>query len=311
MRNPPRFVVSVAALSLFAGVAGLVSGCRTVAGSGRSQAAWFPEATLNSQAATQFEEIKKQQAANNPAMLACLHRVGKRIVAEARKLDGSLPPFEKWEFVVVNDNSANAFAMPGGKVAFNTGIFALMSSDDDVAVVMGHEVSHVICRHGNERVTQNIMAQVGAAGVAMASSAYIKSETWRTAINTGYGVGAQYGVMLPFSRTHESEADIVGIHLSAKAGYDPQVAIGFWEKMSAGGGAPPEFLSTHPSGTTRINDLRKEMPTASAEYQKAKAAGLPAGEKLNFPKAAAPAAAPAKTASAAKTGLRDGKRRAW
>jgi predicted Zn-dependent protease len=291
MKKTACLVVSTAALVMFAG-------CRNVPGSGRSQAAWFPESTLDAQAAQEFESIKKQQGANNPAMLACLHRVGKRIVTEARKLDGTLPPYEKWEFVVVNDNSANAFAMPGGKVAFNTGIFSLMSSDDEVAVVMGHEVSHVIARHGNERVTQNILAQVGATGVALASSAYIKSDVWRTAINTGYGVGAQYGVMLPFSRTHESEADIIGIHLSAKAGYDPQVAIGFWEKMSAGGGAPPEFLSTHPSGSTRINDLRKEMPNASAEYQKAKTSGLPAGENLNFPKAA-PAAATKPTAKAA------------
>lgn len=282
-------------MSLFAGAAGLLTGCSSVPVSGRSRIAWLPESELDAQAATEFATIKKQQAVNNPAMLACLQRVGKRIVTEARKVDGSLPPFEKWEFVVVNDNSANAFAMPGGKVAFNTGIFPLMTSDDEVAVVMGHEVSHVICRHGNERATQQIIAQLGVAGVGMASSAYIKSDVWRTAINTGWGTGTQLGV-LKFSRTHESEADIIGIHLAAKAGYDPQVAIGFWEKMSAGGGAPPEFLSTHPSGTTRITDLRKEMPTASAEYQKAKATGLPAGEKLNFPKVAAPAA-PAKAAS--------------
>lgn len=285
MRNPPRFVLSLAALTCLAGAAGLISGCRTVPGTGRSQFNMVSESELESQSAQEFEKIKKQQSANNPAMLACLQRVGKRIVAEARKVDGALPPYEKWEFVVVNDGAANAFAMPGGKVAFNTGIFPLMTCDDDVAVVMGHEVAHVICRHGNERVSQAIFVQGLGAGLGVASDQYVKSEAWRTAIMTTYGVGSQLGT-LKYSRDHESEADTLGIRLSAKAGYDPQVAIGFWEKMSAGGGAPPEFLSTHPSGSTRIADLRKEMPAASAEYQKARAAGLPAGEKLNFPKAA-------------------------
>lgn len=270
-----RFLIPAAALAT------LATGCRTVPGTGRSQLNLVNESELETQSAAQFTEIKKQQAANNAAMLACLQRVGKRIVAEARKVDGALPTYEKWEFVVVKDGSANAFAMPGGKVAFNTGIFALMSSDDEVAVVMGHEVSHVIGRHGNERVSQELLTQFGGAALSIG----VKDSQYASVIMAGYGAGAQYGAILPFSRKHESEADVLGIHLAAKAGYDPQVAIGFWEKMSAGGGAPPEFLSTHPSGATRIADLRKEMPAASAEYQKAKASGLPAGEKLNFTKA--------------------------
>lgn len=286
MRNSPRFVLTLAALTFFAGAAGLSSGCRTVPGTGRSQLNMVNEAELDSSAAQQFGELKKtQKLSADPVMNAALKRVGARIVAEARKVDGSLPPFEKWEFIVIEDDTANAFAMPGGKVAFNTGIFPLMTSDDEIAVVMGHEVSHVICRHGNERVSQQMVAQGLGAGVGVLSNEYVKSEAWRSAIMTGYGVGAQGG-LLKYSRTHESEADHLGIHLSAKAGYDPQVAIGFWEKMSAGGGAPPEFLSTHPSGETRIKDLRKEMPTASAEYQKARASGLPSGEKLNFRKTA-------------------------
>ncbi len=252
-------------------------------GTGRSQLNLVNESELDAAAAQQFAEIKKQKVSNDAAMNACLKRVGKRIVAEARKVDGSLPPYEQWEFIVIQDGAANAFAMPGGKVAFNTGIFPLMSSDDDVAVVMGHEVSHVICRHGNERVSQELLVQGGAAVTGSLSNKYVKNEAYRAAIMTGYGVTAQYGAILPYSRSHESEADLLGLSLSSRAGYDPRGAVHFWEKMSAGGAQPYEFLSTHPSGATRIKDLNKAMPAAVADYLKAREAGASAGEKLNFP----------------------------
>lgn len=252
-----------------------VAGCRTVPGTGRSQLNIMPESQMAAMSEQAFADVKKQKLSADATLNARVKRVGRRIVEEARKVDASLPPYGRWEFIVIEDKTANAFAMPGGKVAFNTGIFPLMHSDDEVAVVMGHEVSHVICRHGNERVSQQMLAQGALIGASVAS----KDSKYQPYIMAGLGAGAQYGVMLPFSRKHESEADILGIRIAARAGYDPQVAIPFWERMSAGGGATPEFLSTHPSGATRITDLRKVMPEASAEYQKARAAGLPAGEK--------------------------------
>ncbi len=283
MKKSPRAVCLALSLSVFLGAAGLVTGCSAVPVTGRQRIAWMPDSELNASAAQQFEEMKKaQKVSKDAAMNACLKRVGARIVAEARKVDGSLPPFEQWELVVFDDASVNAFAMPGGKVAFYTGIFPLMTSDDEVAVVMGHEVAHVLCNHGNERVTQQLIVQGGAAVASALSEKYAKSDAMRTSIMLGYGAGSQYFGILPFSRKHEKEADRVGLDLSAKAGYDPQVAISFWEKMSAGGAQPYEFLSTHPSGTTRIAELNALMPSVLAEYRKARDAGAPAGQKLSF-----------------------------
>lgn len=281
MRNHSRVQAGLRVLLIALAPLMLMTGCRTVPGTGRSQFNYVDEAELSASAATEFETIKKNQSANNPAMLASLQRVGKRIVTEAVKVDPTLPPYEKWEFIVVNDASANAFAMPGGKVAFNTGIFPLMTSDDDVAVVMGHEVAHVVGRHGNERVTIAMgLSGIGALA-GLAADQYVKSDAWKSAILATYGVGSQLGT-LKYSRTHESEADVLGLELSSKAGYNPEVAVAFWERMSSGGSSTPEFLSTHPSGTTRISDLNGAMPAALANYQAARAAGLPAGEKLNF-----------------------------
>ncbi len=269
----PRFLfvplLAVSALSCG------VTGCRTVPGTNRSQFNFMPESQMAAMSEQAFTDVKKQKLSKDADKAACLRRVGERIVAEARKVDASLPPYAKWEFVVVEDDSANAFAMAGGKVAFHTGIFKLMHSDDEVAVVMGHEVSHVICRHGGERVSQQMTAQ----GVLAGSSALIKDGKYKPYIMAGLGAGAQYGVMMPYSRSHESEADKLGLRLAARAGYDPQVAIPFWEKMSAGGGATPEFLSTHPAGATRISAMRAQMPDATADYEKARSAGAPAGRR--------------------------------
>ena len=283
MKKSPRAVCLALSLSVIVGAAVQVSGCRAVPGTGRTQLSLISDSELDASASQQFGEMKKtQKVSKDAAMNACLKRVGARIVAEARKVDGSLPPFEQWEFVVFDDPSVNAFAMPGGKVAFYTGIFPLMTSDDEVAVVMGHEVAHILCRHGNERVSQQLLAQGGAAVAGALSNAYVKNENLRTAIMLGYGAGAQYGGILRYSREHEKEADRLGLTLSAKAGYDPQLAVHFWEKMSAGGAQPYEFLSTHPSGATRIAELNALMPSVLAEYRKARDAGAPAGQKLSF-----------------------------
>jgi len=157
--------------------------------------------------------------------------------------------------------------MPGGKIVFYTGILPITMDEEGMAVVMGHEVSHALLNHGQQRMSSDIIAQLGAVGVGAAVSG--KNEQTQQIAMQAYGVGAQVGALLPFSRSHESEADKVGLTLMAIAGYNPEAAIPFWNRMAkAGGGAPPEFLSTHPSNTTRINDLKKEIPKAKAQAAK-------------------------------------------
>ena len=172
-----------------------------------------------------------------------------------------------WEFNLVNDLQVNAFCMPGGKIVVYEGLLPLVSSDDELAVVLGHEVAHAVAKHSNERMSQQLMSQYGAALLSVAVSN--KSAAVQQAANTVYGVGAQYGVMLPFSRKHESEADYMGLVFMAMAGYNPDVAVNFWQKMSAGkNGSTPEFMSTHPSDATRIANIQKELPEIKAKYGK-------------------------------------------
>ncbi|MCB0696632.1 MAG: M48 family metallopeptidase [Chitinophagaceae bacterium] len=171
-----------------------------------------------------------------------------------------------WEFNLVNDNTANAFCMPGGKVVFNSGIMPLCANDAGVAVVMGHEIAHAIARHGNERMSQGLITQLG--GMALSAAIANKPEQTKQIYNRAYGITTQVGVILPYSRAHESEADRMGLIFMAMAGYDPNEAISFWMRMAAAGGQkPPELLSTHPSDETRINDLRKHLPEAMKYYK--------------------------------------------
>ena len=149
--------------------------------------------------------------------------------------------------------------MPGGKIVVYEGLLNLVASDDELAVVVGHEVAHAVAKHSNERMSQQIITQYGAQILTQALSE--KSAAIQKAGNTIYGLGAQYGVTLPFSRKHETEADYMGLIFMTIAGYDPNVAITFWQKMSASGGAKvPEFMSTHPSDATRIDDIQKVLP---------------------------------------------------
>jgi predicted Zn-dependent protease len=194
-----------------------------------------------------------------------LNRVGERIAEVADK------PDYHWEFALVDaPDTINAFALPGGKVAFYTGILPICEDEKGVAVVMGHEVAHVVARHGAERMSQGIVT--GLAGAALQAAIAGKSPEARSAIMNAYGIAATTGVLLPFSRKHESEADYIGLILMAKAGYDPREAVEFWQRMSerAGGGAPPEFLSTHPKHERRIEDLRENLPEAMKYYRESR-----------------------------------------
>jgi predicted Zn-dependent protease len=172
-----------------------------------------------------------------------------------------------WEFNLVQDKHKNAWCMPGGKVVFYTGILPVTQTEAGIAVVMGHEIAHAVAEHGNERMSQSLIAELG--GVALSEA--VKSEPAQTQQlwMAAYGLGATVGVLLPFSRTQESESDRLGLIFMAMAGYNPQEAVNFWKRMAAqkGGNAPPEFLSTHPADNTRIKDLQNEIPEAMKYYK--------------------------------------------
>jgi len=174
-----------------------------------------------------------------------------------------------WEFNVIDDDKTkNAWAMPGGKVAFYTGILPICQDDNGVAVVMGHEVAHVVANHGNERMSQNLLVQFG--GTALAVALAQRPAETTNLFMSAFGIGSSVGYLLPHSREQESEADHIGMILMARAGYDPRSAIPFWQRMNqAGGGRPPEFLSTHPAPETRIQELQRYLPEAMKYYRAA------------------------------------------
>nr|WP_245732098.1 M48 family metallopeptidase [Thalassotalea agarivorans] len=172
----------------------------------------------------------------------------------------------EWEVVVFDSPQVNAFAMPGGKIGVYTGILHVTEDQHQLAAIMGHEVAHVIEQHSNERLSSNQLTSIGlaAADAYMTADNTENKELWMTA----FGVGAQYGLLMPYSRSHESEADIVGQNLMAQSGFDPEAAISLWQNMAKlGGAAPMEFMSTHPSNQTRISDLRSHLPKAMTFYQ--------------------------------------------
>jgi predicted Zn-dependent protease len=210
------------------------------------------------------EILKKSKLSQDKQVLAMVREVGNRIALAANK-----PDYE-WEFNVIEDDKmVNAFALPGGKVAVYTGILPYTKDEEGLAAVMGHEVAHALVRHGGERMTTILLAQMGQ--VAMNIALKDQSSTTIRALNIGYGAAATVGVILPFSRNQESEADRVGLILMAKAGYDPSKSVDFWERMAAKKGkkSPPEFLSTHPADKRRIEQIKQWLPEAMRYYRPA------------------------------------------
>jgi len=177
-----------------------------------------------------------------------------------------------WEVIVFEDDSLNAFALPGNKIGVHTGLIKLVDNQDQLAAVIGHEVGHVLARHSNERMSQKAAVSQGIGLVSAVGNP--TSPLGQLAVSS-LGIGAQYGIILPFSRTHESEADIIGLDLMAKAGFDPRQSINLWQKMdqASKGQQPDEFMSTHPSHDTRINELSEHMPKAMQFYQQAQSIG--------------------------------------
>ena len=183
-----------------------------------------------------------------------------------------------WEVVVFEDDQANAFALPGYKIGVYTGLLNYAKNQDQLATVMGHEVAHVIAEHGNERVSNQMATE---AGLSIAAVLLGTEQSDNTAlIMAGLGLGAQYGVILPFSRSHESEADLIGLELMARAGFDPEESVTLWQNMAQSGLSPPEFMSTHPSSDTRIEQLRERIPQVQPAYQQAIKNGQRANCKL-------------------------------
>ncbi|MBO5251418.1 MAG: M48 family metallopeptidase [Bacteroidaceae bacterium] len=243
----------------------LLSSCGSVPVTGRKQMLLVSDSEVLASSLTQYSDyMKTASPSTNTKGKAMVTRVGKKIAAateqylNANGLSSEVQNFS-WEFNLVKDDQVNAFCMPGGKIVVYEGLLNLVSSDDELAVVLGHEVAHAVAKHSNERISQQLMTQYGAQILTKALSN--KSTSIQQIGSTVYGLGAQYGVTLPFSRKHESEADYMGLIFMTMAGYNPNVAITFWQKMSANGSASvPEFMSTHPSDATRISDIKKYLP---------------------------------------------------
>ncbi|OGV74264.1 MAG: hypothetical protein A3K19_14125 [Lentisphaerae bacterium RIFOXYB12_FULL_65_16] len=239
-----------------------LSGCVTEPYTGRSQ---FIFTSSNMEASMSLDSwkqiLEKEKPSANAAMCAAVERVGSAIQAVAGK-----PDYE-WEFRVLQSDQANAFCLPGGKVAVYEGLFQYMENDAELACVVAHEVGHALARHGGERMSQAMAVQAGALGLSLAlgSQTDVNRERWLMAY-TGI---ATVGYILPYSRTQEYAADQIGLMLMAKAGYDPDAALAFWERFSqkSGGRSTPEFLSTHPVGANRIAKLQELVPKAVLEYE--------------------------------------------
>jgi predicted Zn-dependent protease len=252
----------------------LVSACTTVPITGRKQLKFMPDSELYAMSFSQYNDFLNQnRLSNNSAQTAMIRRVGSRIqqaveqYMAANNMSNRIKDF-KWEFNLVESNDVNAWCMPGGKVVFYTGILPICKDETGVAIVMGHEIAHAIAEHGNERMSQGLVAN----GL-LTAGAFVVNNTNRSLVNQvllqAAGVGTQLG-LLSFSRSHESEADHIGLIFSSMAGYDPRQAPAFWERMAAGsggGGQVPQFLSTHPSHENRIRDLNALIPTAMPYYE--------------------------------------------
>jgi predicted Zn-dependent protease len=212
-----------------------------------------------------FEQLKKETPINkDPALNAMVTRVGGNIARVAAKD----MPSAKWEFVVFESKEANAFCLPGGKVGVYTGILPITKTEAGLATVLGHEVAHAVAHHGAERMSQQMVVETG--GALLASGLGKQDPACQKAAMIAYGLGSQVGVLLPYSREHESEADHIGLIYMARAGYNPEEAVAFWERFSAytkasGGTGTPGFLRTHPLDEVRIKQLKAWLPEAKAQ----------------------------------------------
>ena len=283
----------------WAGLLVVLAGCSQVPITGRRQLNFVPTSLVTSMSLQQYDQLIAQSKKSTDAQAtAMVQRVGEKIVAaveEYAKTHSDKDPFAgyKWEFNLIQDPNVNAFAMPGGKVVVYTGILPVTQNEAGLATVLGHEIAHVFADHGGERLSQSLLTQMGEVGLEAALAK--QPEQTKSLFTSAYGLGTQVGILLPFSRKQESEADHLGLIFLAMAGYDPHEAVAFWQRMAAGSqgqAKPPAFLSTHPADATRIKDLQNLIPEAMEYYHPAAAPGQnpPAGQTK-------PAPAPSKQTS--------------
>lgn len=251
-----------------------IAACSKNAITGRNQLALLPESELRSMAASEYQQFLSQNKVVNPSGnkdADMVRRVGQRLVSaitkyySAKGLNNELEGY-KWEYNLVDSKEVNAWAMPGGKIVVYTGLLPVTQNEAALAVVLGHEITHALAHHGNERMSQQMVAQgIGVVGGVLTSG----NQQVSSIFNNVYGPGATVGVLLPNSRKQELEADHYGLIFTAMAGYNPREAIPLWERMKAmsAGNAPPEFLSTHPAEDTRIQKLQAMMPEALKYYK--------------------------------------------
>ena len=269
--------LSIALTTLF-GIGLLIfNSCGTVPITGRRQLNLVSDGEILAASATQYRQfISKSQLSHNSTYNNKVTQVGRRLAAATNiylKQNGyeSMLSTLSWEFNVVDSKQVNAFCMPGGKIVVYTGLLNLVGngshSDDELAAVMGHELSHALAKHANERISNQMLMQAG--GQLLGATVGSRSEMLSGILNQAYGLGAQVGVLLPFGRKQEYEADKMGLVLMAIAGYDPRYAVNFWQKMSAskGGAQQNELLSTHPSDANRIKEIQAYLPNALKYYQ--------------------------------------------
>jgi predicted Zn-dependent protease len=261
----------IAALLLFLEL----QGCAEVPITHRRGLHLVPETELLTMSLQQYDDVlKKNKLSKDTQKVEMVRRVGNRIAEAAEAFLAETGQQDKiknykWEFnLIQDDKTVNAWVMPGGKAAVYTGILPYTQDETGLAVVLGHEVAHALADHGNERMSQALLAQMG--GMALSVALSSQQEQTQQLFMAVYGAGTTVGFLLPYSRLHESEADRIGLTLMARAGYDPREAIPFWERMSKqeGKSSPPQFLSTHPAPQTRIADIKKYLPEALSFYQK-------------------------------------------
>ena len=248
----------------------LMYACSSVPITGRSQLSLISNQEVLSLSLQQYNDyMSSAPLSKDKTNTALVTKVGKNIATavaayyEANGMSSQLSEYS-WEFSLVADNQVNAFCMPGGKIVIYEGILPYTQDETGLAIVIGHEVAHAIAKHANERISQQVATQY--TGAAVGSLLSKSSSALQTIGNVAFGLGAQYGVMLPYSRKQEYEADHIGVILMAIAGYDPNRTVPFWERMSQQGSSVPEFMSTHPSDANRINELKKRLPEAMKYY---------------------------------------------
>ncbi|UII76335.1 M48 family metallopeptidase [Flagellimonas sp. HMM57] len=250
----------------------IVTACKTNPFTGKSTLNFYPNSQVFPMAFAQYDQfLTENNVVTGTSEAQMITNVGQRISSAAERWlnanghPGYLKDYQ-WEYNLVKDETVNAWCMPGGKIVFYTGILPICQGETGVAVVMGHEVAHALADHGAQRMSAGMLQQIG----AVAGNVAIKDPEKRNMFNQAYGVGSSLGVMLPFSRGHETEADRIGLQIMAIAGYNPDEAANLWRRMKAksGGQSPPEFMSTHPSNDTRISNLTAWAPDAKKEAAK-------------------------------------------